>query len=88
MEALVAVQAHLRNRLFEAPQKLRYQLVMDPAGTWKIADIVYSDPTISQALIAAIALQPIDTAVPMVARKLRLIVKSCVNRRRIGQRRA
>ena len=41
MEALVAVQAGLRNRLSEAPQQLRYQLVMDPFGTWKIADIVY-----------------------------------------------
>jgi hypothetical protein len=41
MQALVAVQAGLRNRLSEAPQQLRYQLVMDPFGTWKIADIVY-----------------------------------------------
>lgn len=41
MEALVAVQAGLRNRPSEAPQQLRYQLVMDPFGTWKIADIVY-----------------------------------------------
>ena len=44
MEALVAVQAGLRNRLSEAPQQLRYQLIMDPVGTWKIADIVYPDP--------------------------------------------
>ena len=44
MEALVAVQAGLRNRPSEAPQKLRYQLVSGPAGTWKIADIVYPNP--------------------------------------------
>ena len=42
MEALVSVKAGLRDRLSEAPQQLRYQLVMDPFGTWKIADIVYS----------------------------------------------
>ena len=45
LEALVAVQAGLRNRPNEAPQKLRYQLVRGPAGSWKIADIVYSHPT-------------------------------------------
>jgi len=61
MEALVAVQAHLRNRLSEAPQKLRYQLVMDSAGTWKIADIVYFDhvsdprPTESRRLTSFLA---------------------------------
>jgi hypothetical protein len=44
MQALVAVQAGLRNRPSEVPQQLRYQLVMDLVGTWKIADIVYSDP--------------------------------------------
>lgn len=44
LEALVAVQAGLRNRPTEAPQKLRYQLVRGPAGSWKIADIVYSHP--------------------------------------------
>lgn len=38
------VQAGLRNRPIEAPQKLRYQLVRGPAGSWKIADIVYSHP--------------------------------------------
>ena len=41
MEALVAVQAGLLNRPSEAPQQLRYQLVIDPFGTWKIADIIY-----------------------------------------------
>ena len=44
LEARVAVQAGLRNRPSEAPQQLRYQLVRGPAGTWKIADIVYSHP--------------------------------------------
>ena len=44
MEALVAVQAGLRNRPSEAPHQLRYQLIMKPVGTWKIADIVYPDP--------------------------------------------
>lgn len=44
MEALVAVQAALPNRPVEAPQQLRYQLVKDPAGVWKIADIVYANP--------------------------------------------
>jgi len=44
LEALVAVQAGLRNRPSEAPQQLRYQLVRDPVGTWKIADIVYPNP--------------------------------------------
>jgi hypothetical protein len=44
LEALVAVQAGLRNRPTEAPQKLRYQLVRGPAGSWKIADIVYAHP--------------------------------------------
>lgn len=44
LEALVAVQAGLRNRPIEAPQQLRYQLVRGPAGSWKIADIVYSHP--------------------------------------------
>ena len=44
MEALVAVQAGLRNRPSEAPQQLRYLLVTDPVGTWKIADIAYPDP--------------------------------------------
>jgi hypothetical protein len=38
------VQAGLRNRPSEAPQRLRYQLVRGPAGTWKIADIVYPHP--------------------------------------------
>ncbi|MDM7953499.1 MAG: hypothetical protein QUV07_09850 [Cyanobium sp. CZS 25K] len=44
LEARVAVQAGLRNRPLEAPQLLRYQLVRGPGGSWKIADIVYSDP--------------------------------------------
>jgi hypothetical protein len=44
MEALVSVQAGLRNRPSEAPHQLRYQLVPNPAGTWQIADIVYPDP--------------------------------------------
>jgi hypothetical protein len=44
LEALVAVQAGLRNRPAEAPQQLRYQLVLGPADTWKIADIVFSHP--------------------------------------------
>ncbi|MCT0206433.1 ABC transporter substrate-binding protein [Synechococcus sp. CS-1332] len=44
LEARVAVQAGLRNRPMEAPQQLRYQLVSGPAGTWKIADIVYAHP--------------------------------------------
>ncbi|KEF41586.1 MAG: hypothetical protein ER33_10455 [Cyanobium sp. CACIAM 14] len=44
LEALVAVMAGLRNRPSEAPQQLRYQLVRGPAGSWKIADIVYSHP--------------------------------------------
>ncbi|MEA5391846.1 hypothetical protein VB738_11320 [Cyanobium gracile UHCC 0139] len=45
LEALVAVQAGLRNRPIEAPQLLRYQLVRGPTGSWKIADIVYPHPT-------------------------------------------
>ncbi|MCP9786631.1 hypothetical protein KBZ04_10265 [Cyanobium sp. N5-Cardenillas] len=44
LEALVAVQAGLRNRPIEAPQLLRYQLVRGSAGSWKIADIVYAHP--------------------------------------------
>ena len=44
LEARVAVQAGLRNRPAEAPQLLRYLLVRGPAGSWKIADIVYSHP--------------------------------------------
>lgn len=44
LEARVAVQTGLRNRPAEAPQLLRYQLVRGPAGSWKIADIVYSHP--------------------------------------------
>jgi hypothetical protein len=44
LEARVAVQAGLRNRTMEAPQQLRYQLVRGPAGSWKIADIVYAHP--------------------------------------------
>ncbi|MBM5821982.1 MAG: hypothetical protein FJ082_05840 [Cyanobacteria bacterium K_Offshore_surface_m2_011] len=44
LEARVAVQAGLRNRPSEAPQLLRYQLVRGPAGSWKIADIVYAHP--------------------------------------------
>ena len=44
LEALVAVQAGMRNRPIEAPQLLRYQLVRGPSGSWKIADIVYSHP--------------------------------------------
>ena len=44
LEARVAVQAGLRNRPLEAPQLLRYQLVRGPAGSWKIADIVYAHP--------------------------------------------
>jgi hypothetical protein len=44
LEALVAVQAGVRIRPGEAPQKLRYQLVRGPAGSWKIADIVYAHP--------------------------------------------
>ena len=44
LEALVAVQAGLRKRPLEAPQQLRYQLVRGPAGSWKIADIVYAHP--------------------------------------------
>ena len=55
MEAFVAVQAGLRNRPSEAPQQLRYQLVMDPFGTWKIADIVYPDPNDSRRLTSFLA---------------------------------
>ena len=55
MEALVAVQAGLRNRPSEAPQQLRYLLVTDPVGTWKIADIVYPDPTDSRRLTSFLA---------------------------------
>ncbi|MEB3352872.1 MAG: hypothetical protein VKM34_01360 [Cyanobacteriota bacterium] len=44
LEARVAVQAGLRNRPLEAPQLVRYQLVRGPGGSWKIADIVDSDP--------------------------------------------
>jgi hypothetical protein len=44
LEARVAVQAGLRHRPLEAPQLLRYQLVRGPAGSWKIADIVYAHP--------------------------------------------
>ncbi|AFY28855.1 hypothetical protein [Cyanobium gracile] len=44
LEARVAVQAGLRNRPSEAPQQLHYQLVRGPAGSWKIADIVYAHP--------------------------------------------
>jgi hypothetical protein len=44
LEALVAVQAGLRNRPLEAPQQLRYQLVRGPARSWQIADIVYAHP--------------------------------------------
>lgn len=44
LEARVAVQAGLRNRPLKAPQLLRYQLVRGPAGSWKIADIVYAHP--------------------------------------------
>jgi hypothetical protein len=44
LEARVAVQAGLRKRPLEAPQLLRYQLVRGPAGSWKIADIVYAHP--------------------------------------------
>jgi hypothetical protein len=45
IEALVAVQAGLRNRPSEAPQRLRFQLVPGPDRTWRIADIVYRDPS-------------------------------------------
>ena len=55
MEALVAVQAGLRNRPSEAPQQLRYQLVTDPVGTWKIADIVYPNPAGSRRLTSFLA---------------------------------
>lgn len=55
MEALVAVQAGLRNRPSEVPQNLRYQLMMDPVGTWKIADIVYPDPAGSRSLTRFLA---------------------------------
>ncbi len=44
LEALVAVQAGLRNRPSEAPQQLRFQLVSGPGGSWTIADIVYAHP--------------------------------------------
>ncbi|WP_254972416.1 ABC transporter substrate-binding protein [Cyanobium sp. Candia 9D4] len=44
LEARVAVRAGLRNRPIEAPQLLRYLLVRGPAGSWKIADIVYAHP--------------------------------------------
>ena len=55
MEALVAVQAGLRNRPSEAPQQLRYQLVMNLVGTWKIADIVYPNPAGSRRLTSFLA---------------------------------
>jgi hypothetical protein len=61
LEALVAVQAGLRNRASEAPQQLRYQLVRGPAGSWKIADIVYSHPAgfrLSSYLAELLAPQP------------------------------
>ncbi|MCP9835497.1 MULTISPECIES: ABC transporter substrate-binding protein [unclassified Cyanobium] len=61
LEALVAVQAGLRNRPLEAPQKLRYQLVRGPAGSWKIADIVYAHPAgfrLSGSLAELLAPQP------------------------------
>ena len=45
MEALVTVQVGQGNRPSEAPHQLRYQLVSDPAGSWKIADIVYPNPS-------------------------------------------
>ncbi len=41
LEALVAVQAGLRNRPAEAPQQLRYRMRPGPGGTWRIADIHY-----------------------------------------------
>jgi hypothetical protein len=44
LEARVAVQAGLRKRPLEAPQQLRYQLEPGPAGSWRIADIVYAHP--------------------------------------------
>jgi hypothetical protein len=61
LEARVAVQAGLRNRPMEAPQQLRYQLVRGPAGSWKIADIIYSDPAgvrLSGYLAELLAPQP------------------------------
>ncbi len=61
LEARVAVQAGLRKRPLEAPQQLRYQLVPGPAGTWMIADIVYSDPAgfrLSGYLAELLAPQP------------------------------
>jgi len=61
LEARVAVQAGLRNRPMEAPQLLRYQLVRGTAGSWKIADIVYSDPAgfrLSGYLAELLAPQP------------------------------
>ena len=61
LEARVAVQAGLRNRPVEAPQLLRYQLVRGPAGSWKIADIVYAHPAgfrLSGFLVELLAPQP------------------------------
>jgi hypothetical protein len=61
LEALVPVQADLRNRPKEAPKKLRYQLVGGPAGSWKIAGIIYSHPAgfrLSSYLDELLAPQP------------------------------
>jgi hypothetical protein len=61
LEALVAVQAGLRNRPSEAPQQLRYRLVRGPAGSWTIADIVYAHPAgflLSSYLAELLAPQP------------------------------
>ncbi|NQV10727.1 MAG: hypothetical protein HQ527_06140 [Cyanobacteria bacterium] len=55
------VLAGLRNRPLEAPHQLRYQLVRGPAGSWKIADIVYSHPAgfrLSSYLAELLAPQP------------------------------
>jgi hypothetical protein len=61
LEALVAVQAGLRNRPKEAPKKLRYQVVRGAAGSWKIAGIIYSHPAgfrLSSYLDELLAPQP------------------------------
>ena len=44
-EAIVAVQAGLRQRIAEAPQRLRFRLEQQADGNWRIADIRYpGDP--------------------------------------------
>jgi hypothetical protein len=44
LDALVAVQAGLRNRSAEPPQLLTFRLVSGPSDSWRIADITYSSP--------------------------------------------